>query len=94
MKQTNNVQLKKNTMKKFAFILTTLVALTFSQKTVAQNTIVDAAVSNENFTTLVAALKAADLVGALQGEGPFTVFAPTNDAFAKIDEATLASLLK
>ncbi|MGF1556717.1 fasciclin domain-containing protein [Paucihalobacter sp.] len=80
-------------MRKIAFIFTVLLAVSFSQKTQAQ-TIVDAAVSNENFTTLVAALKAADLVGALQGDGPFTVFAPTNDAFAKIDEATLKSLLK
>ena len=56
--------------------------------------IVDVAVSNNSFSTLVAAVKAADLVGALKGEGPFTVFAPTNDAFAKIDKATLNSLLE
>lgn len=80
-------------MKKIAFIFTLLLTLSFGQKAQSQ-TIVDAAVSNENFTTLVAALKAADLVGALQGDGPFTVFAPTNDAFAKIDEATLKSLLQ
>ena len=81
-------------MKKLVFILTTFVALSFNQTATAQNTIVDAAVSNENFTTLVSALKAADLVGALQGDGPFTVFAPTNDAFAKIDKNALANLLK
>ena len=81
-------------MKKLVFVLTTVLALAFSQTSKAQGTIVDAAVGNENFSTLVAALKAADLVGALQGDGPFTVFAPTNDAFAKIDEATLGSLLK
>jgi len=81
-------------MKKLVFVLTTVVALAFSQTSKAQGTIVDAAVGNENFSTLVAALKAADLVGALQGDGPFTVFAPTNDAFAKIDKATLGSLLK
>ena len=81
-------------MKKLVFIFTTLVALTFTQIASAQKTIVDAAVSNDNFSTLVTALKAADLVGALQGEGPFTVFAPTNDAFAKIDKNTLGSLLK
>lgn len=81
-------------MKKLVFILTTFVALTFNQTATAQKTIVDAAVSNENFTTLVAALKAADLVGALQGDGPFTVFAPTNDAFAKIDQNALSNLLK
>ena len=52
------------------------------------------AVGNEDFSTLVTALKAADLVDALQGDGPFTVFAPTNDAFAKIDSKTLGSLLE
>ena len=57
-------------------------------------TIVDAAASNKDFSTLVTALKAADLVDALSGEGPFTVFAPNNDAFAKIDSETLANLLK
>ena len=64
-----------------------------SNKT-ASNTIVDVAVSNKDFSTLVAALKAADLVSALQGAGPFTVFAPTNDAFGKIDAETLGSLLE
>ncbi len=81
-------------MKKLVFVLTTLVALVFSQTVMAQKTIVDAAVGNDDFSTLVTALKAADLVEALQGDGPFTVFAPTNDAFAKIDKATLGSLLK
>ena len=81
-------------MKKLVLILTTFMALSFSQSSTAQGTIVDVAVGNENFTTLVAALKAGDLVTALQGDGPFTVFAPTNDAFAKIDSATLTSLLE
>lgn len=81
-------------MKKLVFVLTTVVALAFTQMATAQKTIVDAAVGNEDFSTLVAALKAADLVGALQGDGPFTVFAPTNGAFAKIDESTLNNLLK
>lgn len=49
--------------------------------------IVDIALADENFSTLVAALQQADLVSALQGEGPFTVFAPTNDAFAALLEA-------
>lgn len=62
--------------------------------TISAQTVVDAAVSNKDFSTLVTALKAADLVGALSGEGPFTVFAPNNDAFAKIDSETLANLLK
>lgn len=81
-------------MKKLVVILTTFMALTFSQNSKAQGTIVDVAVGNENFSTLVAALKAADLVKALQGDGPFTVFAPTNSAFEKIDKKTLNSLLE
>ncbi|MBR9845667.1 MAG: fasciclin domain-containing protein [Algicola sp.] len=81
-------------MKKLVFILTTVVALTFSNNATAQGTIVDVAVGNEDFSTLVTALKAADLVTALQGDGPFTVFAPTNAAFAKIDSKTLNSLLE
>ena len=81
-------------MKKLVFILTMVVALTFSATATAQKTIVDVAVGNDDFSTLVAALKAADLVSALQADGPFTVFAPTNDAFGKIDEGTLNSLLE
>ena len=57
-------------------------------------TIVSIASGNKNFSTLVTALKAADLVGTLSAEGPYTVFAPTNAAFAKIPKATLANLLK
>jgi uncharacterized surface protein with fasciclin (FAS1) repeats len=57
-------------------------------------TIVSIAAGNKNFTTLVTAIKAAGLVETLSGEGPFTVFAPTNAAFAKLPKATLANLLK
>lgn len=56
-------------------------------------TIVDIAVADGRFTTLVAALQAADLAETLSGEGPFTVFAPTDDAFAKLPEGTVDSLL-
>jgi uncharacterized surface protein with fasciclin (FAS1) repeats len=56
--------------------------------------IVATAAGNEAFSTLVAAVKAADLVEALQGEGPFTVFAPTDEAFGKLPEGTLESLLQ
>lgn len=56
--------------------------------------IVATAMGNKDFSTLVTAIKAADLVEALQGPGPFTVFAPTNAAFAKIDQKTLDALLK
>lgn len=59
----------------------------------AQN-IVEVAVGNDNFTTLVTAVKAADLVETLSGDGPFTVFAPVNDAFAALPEGTVATLLK
>lgn len=55
--------------------------------------IVETAVADGRFTTLVAALQAAGLVETLQGEGPFTVFAPTDDAFAKLPEGTVATLL-
>ena len=60
----------------------------------ADKNIVQTALSNPDFSTLVAALKAADLVGALEGPGPFTVFAPTNAAFAKVDPKALEALLK
>ena len=57
-------------------------------------TIVDVAAGNKSFTTLVKALKAADLAGTLAEAGPYTVFAPTNAAFNKLPKATLANLLK
>ena len=54
----------------------------------------DTAVSAGSFKTLAAALKAADLIETLKGDGPFTVFAPTDKAFAKLPEGTVADLLK
>ena len=56
--------------------------------------IVDAAVKSGKFNTLVAAVKAAGLVDTLKGPGPFTVFAPTDDAFAKLPKGTVDGLLK
>src|SRR3954470_8220507 len=56
-------------------------------------TIVDVAAANPEFSTLVTALKQAGLVGALAGKGPYTVFAPTNDAFAKLPADQLQALL-
>lgn len=56
--------------------------------------IVDVAVENGSFNTLVAAVQAAGLVDTLKSKGPFTVFAPTDDAFAKLPEGTVAMLLK
>ena len=60
----------------------------------AKQDIVDVAAGNESFSTLVAAVKAAGLVDTLKSEGPFTVFAPTDDAFAALPEGTLEDLLK
>ena len=55
--------------------------------------IIETAVSNSDFSTLVTAIKAAGLVDTLSGTGPFTVFAPTNEAFAKLPKATLDEVL-
>lgn len=60
----------------------------------AADDIVDTAQKAGSFKTLVAAIKAADLVDTLKGKGPFTVFAPTDDAFAKLPAGTLETLLK
>ncbi|MFK7841365.1 MAG: fasciclin domain-containing protein [Sphingorhabdus sp.] len=68
-------------------------AMMDSAVTAETGTIVDVAVGNADFSTLVTAVTAADLATTLSGEGPFTVFAPTNDAFAKVDPDTLAALL-
>ncbi|KIC28879.1 fasciclin domain-containing protein [Leisingera sp. ANG-S5] len=60
----------------------------------ASKDIVDTAVEAGSFETLAAALTAADLVGTLKGDGPFTVFAPTDEAFAALPEGTVENLLK
>ena len=60
----------------------------------AQPTIAEVAAGNDDFTTLVAALQAAGLVDVLAGEGPYTVFAPTNEAFAALPPGTVENLLK
>ena len=82
-------------MKKLIFALAAFALLLAPKTTTAQSKdIVDVAVSVDDFSTLVTALQAADLVGALKGDGPFTVFAPVNSGFAKIDSETLNSLLQ
>lgn len=68
--------------------------VTDSMATEAPSTIVDVAVGNPDFSTLVAAVKAAGLVETLAGEGPFTVFAPTNAAFGLLPAGTVETLLK
>src|SRR6202522_1695692 len=60
----------------------------------ASKDIIDNAVNSKDHTTLVAAVKAAGLVDTLKGPGPFTVFAPTNEAFAKLPAGTVETLLK
>ena len=79
-------------IKSIALTLFAAVAISFSAN--AQKTIVDVAVGSADHTTLVAAVKAADLVATLQSAGPFTVFAPTNAAFAKLPAGTVETLLK
>jgi len=74
-----------------------LVAIAFTPATVRaepKKDIVDTAVAAGNFKTLATALEKAGLVDTLKGKGPFTIFAPTDEAFAKIPKATLDALLK
>jgi uncharacterized surface protein with fasciclin (FAS1) repeats len=65
-----------------------------SKSAVAEKNLVQIAQGNPDFSTLVKALIAADLVSTLEGSGPFTIFAPTNEAFAKVPPATIKELLK
>jgi len=74
-------------------IIATALTLCFATSVFAKD-IIDTAVSNGNFKTLATALTAAGLVDTLKGPGPFTVFAPTDEAFAKIPKADLDALLK
>jgi uncharacterized surface protein with fasciclin (FAS1) repeats len=92
--------MKKNILTVAAFVITVATS-SFAQNTMVggeqmypKKNIVENAVNSANHTTLVAAVKAADLVDALQGDGPFTVFAPVNDAFENLPEGTVATLLK
>ncbi len=84
-----------------AFAALAALTLTLAPPTIAQETaksapkdIVATAIGAGDFKTLVAAVKQAGLVETLQGDGPFTVFAPTDEAFAKLPEGTITSLLK
>ncbi|MEP7232911.1 MAG: fasciclin domain-containing protein [Ginsengibacter sp.] len=74
------------------FVAVTLLSISAMAQT--KKDIVDVAAGSNAHTTLVAAVKAADLVTTLKSEGPFTVFAPTNDAFAKLPAGTVDNLLK
>lgn len=90
----NSETYKNKIMKKLSLIVVFIMSLFVSNNLNAQDDIVTLAVNNDNLSTLVAAVKAAGLVETLQGDGPFTVFAPTNEAFAALPEGTLESLLK
>lgn len=84
-------------MKTIKYIIAGLICIFVMNnqaRAMGEKTIVEIAVGSKDHTTLVAALKAADLVTTLSGKGPFTVFAPTNSAFDKIPAAALANLLK
>lgn len=85
----------KRLLKNFLTALSLSAALTGSTIAgAADKDIVDTAVAAGSFKTLAAALQAADLVDTLKGEGPFTVFAPTDEAFSKLPPGTVESLLK
>ena len=71
-----------------------LPGLAVADSHTAGGDIIDIAAGNEDFSTLVAAVTAAGLVETLQGEGPFTVFAPTDEAFAALPEGTVEALLE
>lgn len=82
-------------MKLIRSVVLLMVAGFMSINVMAQsNDVVDIAISSKDHTTLVAAVKAADLVATLKSAGPFTVFAPTNAAFAKLPAGTVDNLLK
>ena len=89
-------------MKRFAFVMSVaaVLGLTWMNGFAAdkdkdkERDIVDTAVGAGDFKTLAAALEAADLVETLKGKGPFTVFAPTDEAFEKLPKGTLEDLLK
>ncbi|MBO6755275.1 MAG: fasciclin domain-containing protein [Roseibium sp.] len=75
-------------------IFALLLVVPFSVAKAAEKDIVDTAVGAGSFNTLVAAVQAAGLVDTLKGDGPFTVFAPTDEAFAKLPAGTVENLLK
>lgn len=83
-------------MKKVKFISTLMFIMLNGVLLYAQNTktVVENAIASKDHTTLVAAVQAAELVETLSGKGPFTVFAPTNEAFGNLPQGTVENLLK
>jgi uncharacterized surface protein with fasciclin (FAS1) repeats len=90
----NTPKNKHPAMKTLLLSMMSLVALSSLAFGQDKKDIVQTAMAAGNFKTLTAALKAADLVDTLKGDGPFTVFAPTDEAFAKLPKGTLDELLK
>lgn len=96
----NSVRRHKGEMKDMRTLTTALLTLALAASVFADDhgpkkaDIVDTAVAAGSFKTLAAALQAADLVTTLKGDGPFTVFAPTDAAFAKLPAGTVETLLK
>ena len=84
--------MSKKSLRGLSLVLFFAIAASVTPAQAEQN-IIDTAKSAGNFQTLFSALEAADLVETLQGEGPFTVFAPTDEAFAKLPPGTLERLL-
>ena len=82
------------TTKKMIIALIAAAPLALFSYTARASDIVDVAASKDQFSTLVAAIEAAGLVDTLKGDGPFTVFAPTNEAFAALPAGTVENLLK
>lgn len=76
------------------FLLSAVLLISAGSASAQTNDVVDIAIGSPAHTTLVAAVKAADLVGTLKSKGPFTVFAPTNEAFDKLPAGTVETLLK
>ena len=81
-------------IKRYLFLLLVTSPLVLGSSISSAANIIETAVAAGQFNTLVAAVKAADLVSVLEGDGPFTVFAPNDEAFAKLPEGTVANLLK
>jgi len=81
-------------LQKYLLVMLAALPMTFTAFTAKAGDIVDTAASADQFSTLVAAIKAAGLVDTLKGDGPFTVFAPTNEAFAALPAGTVENLLK
>ena len=81
-------------LRRYAAAAVAVIPLMFASIAAQAKDIVDTAASNDQFKTLVAAVQAAGLVDTLKGDGPYTVFAPTDEAFAKLPAGTVENLLK